>query len=1059
MFLSDLSIKRPVFATMMMLALVVLGAFSFRRLSLDNMPDVEFPFVIIQTNYPGASPEAVEREITKKIEEAVNPVSGVKRIESSSVEGHSTIFVEFQLDTEPDVAVNDVRSKIEQIKLTLPQDADPPVVSRFDFASQPIISLALSAPGAGWAMRDLTRLATETIKRRIENVNGVGNVTVVGGLEREIHVELVPAQLEALGVTPEQIIAALRRENQDVPSGRVERGNAEQSVRVRGRIRDPMAFGAVVVAMRGGQAVRLRQLARIEDTEEEGRSWAEVSGQRAVGIDIRKVSGSNVVDVADGVHAALARLTAELPRGVSLQVVRDDSRWIRSSLEDVEVALVLGAALTIFIVFLFLNSWRSTVITGLTLPVSVISAFLVIYAMGFTLNTLTLMALSLAIGILIDDAIVVRENIVRHVEHGQDHHTAAREGTSEIGLAVLATTLSILAVFIPVAFMKGIVGRFFYQFGITVAFAVSVSLFVSFTLDPMLSSLWYDPQAEGHAQRGPIGRALNRFNDGFRGVGQRYRRLIAWALAHRVTTLGIAVASFAAAIVLMGIGAVGGQFMPKTDEERTAIHFETPAGSSLLYTRTRGAEVDRYLRSRPEVAYTYLSVGGDEQQNVTRGDIYVKLVRKHERRLSQQGFETDIRRHFRTFRGVTPYVQPPGMGGGQLPIQINVLGPDLARLKQISDSVLALARTVPGAVEMKSSLESAKPELVVDIDRELAASLGLSVGQVAATLRTVLAGTEATTYEDEAGLEHRVMVRVGPEYRSSAEDLARVPVATASANRETAVAALVPLGQIARIGRGEAPNEIKRLSLERMVRVEGNYEGRALTEVMGDIRTQLAGTQLPSGYRLNIGGESADFTETVGYILESLLLAVVFIYLVLASQFGSFLQPLAIMLSLPLSLVGVIVGLMVTRDTFNIMSMIGVIMLMGLVTKNAILLIDFVNKARGRGRTRHEALVDAGEIRLRPIVMTTLAMIFGMLPTAFALGDGGEFRAPMARAVIGGLITSTLLTLVVVPVVYTYLDDFGAKVGAWIRGWNAAPAEEQEEQESPHAVPGGVPAD
>jgi HAE1 family hydrophobic/amphiphilic exporter-1 len=1047
MFLSDLSIKRPVFATMMMAALVVLGIFSFRRLGLDNLPDVQFPFLIVQTRYPGASPEAVEREVSKRIEEAVNTVAGVKKLESSSVEGFSSLFIEFKLNTDINVAQNDVRAKIEQLKADLPRDAESPIVSRYDPSQQPIVTLALS--GEGWAMRDLTRLATETLKKRIENISGVGNVAIVGGLEREIHVELIPAQMQALGVTTEQIVQALRSENQDAPSGRVERGNAEQSVRVRGRLADPQAFAAIVVTVRGGTPVRLGQVARIEDTTEEERSFAAVSGRRGVALEVRRVSGANIVAVADGVQAAAARISAELPRGVTLQTVRDDSRWTRSSLEDVEVALVLGALLTVLIVFLFLNSWRSTVITGLTLPVSVISAFLAIYAMGFTINTMTLMALSLAIGILIDDAIVVRENIVRHVEKGEDHYTAAREGTSEIGFAVLATSLSIIAVFIPVAFMGGIVGKFFYQFGITIAFAVTVSLFTSFTLDPMLSSLWYDPQAEGHAERGPIGRALERFNGGFKGLSRRYRGVIEWALDHRKTTLAIAAASFALAI---GLGRfVGGQFMPKSDEERTAVHFETPVGSNLGYTRSRGEEIDRFLRSRTEVAYTYFSVGGDAQQNVNKGDIYVQLVPKRERALSQAAFETDIRSAFRRLQGVRSYVQPPGMGGGQAPIQINILGPDLVRLQQLSDTVLAATRSVSGAVELKSSLEGRRPEFVVDVDRDLAASLGLSIGSIAGTLRTTLAGTEATTWEDEAGLEHKVIVRVAPEFRTSSADLSRVPLATSG--RVGGAMTTVPLGQVARVGPGLAPGEIKRLALERVARIEGNYEGRALTEVMNDVKAKIATVQLPPGYRVNIGGESADFAETVGYILESLTLAIVFIYLILASQFGSFLQPLAIMFSLPLSIVGVILGLLVSRDTFNIMSMIGIIMLMGLVTKNAILLVDFVNKARARGRSRHDAMVDAGELRLRPIVMTTLAMIFGMLPTALALGDGGEFRAPMARALIGGLITSTLLTLVVVPVVYTYLDDFGAKVEVWVAGWNAVP------EEVPEPQPEGVPAD
>jgi HAE1 family hydrophobic/amphiphilic exporter-1 len=1055
MFLSDLSIKRPVFATMMMVALVVLGIFSFRRLGLDNMPDVQFPFLIVQTRYPGASPEAVEREVSKRIEEAVNTVAGVKKLESSSVEGFSSLFIEFKLNTDINVAQNDVRAKIEQLKAELPRDAESPIVSRYDPSQQAIVTLALS--GEGWAMRDLTRLATETLKKRIENVSGVGNVAIVGGLEREIHVELIPTQMQALGVTTEQIVQALRSENQDAPSGRVERGNAEQSVRVRGRFTDPKAFAGLVVTVRGGTAVRLGQVARIEDTEEEERSFAAVSGRRGVALEVRRVSGANIVAVADGVQAAVARISAELPRGVTLQTVRDDSKWTRSSLEDVEVALVLGAGLTVLIVFLFLNSWRSTVITGLTLPVSVISAFLVIYAMGFTINTMTLMALSLAIGILIDDAIVVRENIVRHVEKGEDHFTAARAGTSEIGFAVLATSLSIIAVFVPVAFMGGIVGKFFYQFGITIAFAVSVSLFTSFTLDPMLSSLWYDPQAEGHAERGPIGRALERFNGGFRGLSRRYRAVIEWALDHRKATLAIATASFALAIGLSRF--VGGQFMPKSDQEATAVHFETPVGSNLDYTRSRGEEIDRYLRSRPEVAYTYLSVGGDAQQNVNKGDIYVQMVPKHERALSQAAFETDIRAVLGTLQGVRPYVQAPGMGNGQLPIQINILGPDLARLQQLSDTMLAASRSVTGAVELRSSLEGRRPEFVVDVDRDLAATLGLSIGSIAGTLRTTLAGTEATTWEDEAGLEHKVIVRVAPEFRTSSADLSRVPLATSG--RVGGAMATVPLGQVARIGPGLAPGEIKRLALERVARIEGNYEGRALTEVMNDVGAKIAAVQLPPGYRVNIGGESADFAETVGYILESLALAVIFIYLILASQFGSFLQPLAIMFSLPLSIVGVILGLLLTRDTFNIMSMIGIIMLMGLVTKNAILLVDFVNKARARGRSRHDAMVDAGELRLRPIVMTTLAMIFGMLPTALALGDGGEFRAPMARALIGGLITSTLLTLVVVPVVYTYLDDFGAKVGAWVAGWNAAPEEAPGHRgtEAPEAEPHGVPAD
>ena len=1060
MFLSNLSIKRPVFATMMMLALVVLGLFSMRRLPLDEMPDVDLPFLLVQTRYPGAGPDAVEREVTKKIEEAINPIQGVKHIESSSVEGYSTVFVEFELGTKIMDAQADTRAKIDAIRLDLPSDIDPPLVSRFDFRQSPIVSLALS--GEGWAQRDLTQLATETISRRIETVDGVGNVTVVGGLEREIDVLLLPPRMEALGVSPDMVVAALRRENMDAPAGRVERGIGEQLVRVKGRVRDPQQFANLVVTVRGGVPVRLGEVARIADTQEEERSAAEYSGKRAIGIDIRRVTGSNVVEVADGVRQAVAELNAQLPKGVHLDEIRDTSKWIRESLNDVRMTLVLGALLTVLIVFLFLNSWRSTVITGLTLPVSVISAFLALYVFNFTINTMTLMALSLAIGMLIDDAIVVRENIVRHVERGEDHYTAAGAGTSEIGFAVLATTLTVLAVFVPVGFMGGIVGRFFFQFGITVAFAIAVSLFVSFTLDPMLSSIWYDPQAEGHAERGPVGKALERFNGKFRDIGVWYRGVIAWALDHRRATVGIAVGAFVLAMMLLGVGAVGGEFFPKSDRSEISVGFETPVGSSLAYTRAKAEEIDRYLRSLPEVAFTYLTIGGDQQRTVTAGTIYTKLRPRAERARGQEEFKSYVRHALAGFRGVTTSINDAsGMGGGQKPIQINILGPDLGRLRTISDSALAVIRHVPGLVDLKSSLEGQKPEFEVELDRDLAANLGVTIGSVSTGLRTVLSGTTASDFEDEAGLAHDVVVRLAPEYRESAADLARVPLATTRADTRTGALVMVPLGQVAHISPSGAPAEIKRYQLERMVRLEANYEDRPLTKVSADIQKRLARADvLPVGYRYVTGGMQEMFVESVGYILESLALAVIFVYLILASQFGSFLQPLAIMLSLPLSLIGVMLGLLLTRSTFNMLSMIGVIMLMGLVTKNAILLVDFANKARDAGSARREALIDAGQIRLRPIIMTTLAMIFGMLPTALALGEGGEIRAPMARAVIGGLITSTLLTLIVVPVVYTYYDDLGGRVLAlFAKRKRVERAVAAGEEPAPGAEPEGVPAD
>jgi HAE1 family hydrophobic/amphiphilic exporter-1 len=692
--------------------------------------------------------------------------------------------------------------------------------------------------------------------------------------------------------------------------------------------------------------------------------------------------------------------------------------------EDVKTTIILGALLTVMVVFTFLNSWRSTVITGLTLPVSIIASFLAIYAFGYTLNMMTLMALSLATGILIDDAIVVRENIVRHVGMGEDHNKAAREGTSEIGLAVLATTLSTLCVFVPIAFMSGIVGQFFREFGVTVACAVSVSLFVSFTLDPMLSSVWYDPVAAGHVARGPLGRLLERFNEGFIGLGKRYRRVIGWALGHRKTTLAIAFASFVAALALFPL--IGGGFFPDADSEELAILVKTPVGSTLPYTRDRVMEVSTLLRRHPEVAYTYETIAGGFSAQVNEAEIYVKLLPKGKRDMSQKEVGRLLRSEIGSLPGFAfSVVDAGGFGGAQKPLEFYVKGDQIEELRRISNDVLEIVRKTPGAIEGESGLEEERPEVRIDLRRDLASEMGVGVRALAGTLRPAFAGQKASTWEDPTGEQHDVIVRLPKEQRQSVEQLAALPIATAAYDPATGAPRIVRLGHIASIERSTSPQKIDRRDMKRVVVVRANYDGRAMTDVTGEIMKAASKLPMPSGYSVAMGGEAEEFSETVRNILQSLLLAVIFIYLVLASEFGSFLQPLAIMLSMPLSMVGVLLMLLATGTTFNLMSMIGLILLMGLVTKNAILLVDFANQGRARGQDRESALIDAGEIRLRPIAMTTLAMIFGMLPLALALGAGAEFRAPLARAVIGGLITSSLLTLVVVPVVYTIFDDIG----------------------------------
>ena len=1041
MFLSDVSIKRPVFATMMMAALVTLGLFSYRRLAIDEWPDVTFPFIAVQTVYTGASPETVERDVTRKIEEAVNPIAGVKEITSSSLEGLSLIFIEFELNVDEMDAQQDVRSKIETIRAELPTDIDPPLVLRFDLAEIPIVSLALRSETR--STRELTTIADETVRRELEAVEGVGQVNLLGAQKRAVVVELDTERLASRAISVAQVMAVLRTENMEIPAGRLEFGPSERLVRVAGRIEQPEDFAHLVIDTRDGVPIRLGDVGTVRDDAEEMRSAALLNGTPAIGINLIKVSKANTVKVAEEVIRTVEGLRERLPQDVELSVIRDNSVWIRQSVEDVQTTILLGALLTVLVVFTFLNSWRSTVITGLTLPVSIIASFATLYAFGYTLNTMTLMALSLATGILIDDAIVVRENIVRHVGMGEDHKNAAKRGTSEIGLAVLATTLSTLSVFVPVAFMGGIVGRFFREFGITVAFAVAVSLFVSFTLDPMLSSVWYDPVAEGHAARGPLGRLLERFNRGFVGLGERYRRVIGWALNHRKGTLAIAAGAFVAALALFPL--IGGTFMPEADSEQLSVVVKTPVGSSLDNTRDRIREISALVRAFPEVDYTYETIAGGYTGQVNEGEIFVKLTPKDERQRSQKELQRVFRQDLAGLSGVTVSVlDAGGFGGAEKPIQIYVKGDQIDELRRVSNQVLDIVRRTPGAIEAESGLEEERPEVEIGLRRELASEIGLGVGVLAGTLRPALAGEEVSTWEDPGGEQHDVIVRLPRSARESVEQLASLPLASGTRDPRTGAPEMVRLGHVASLTPSASPQKVDRRDLKRVVLVQANFDQRTLTEVSGDIEREVGKLAIPCGYSIDMSGETEIFRETVTRILESLVLAIIFIYLVLASQFGSFIQPLVIMLSLPLSMVGVLLALLITGTTFNLMSMIGLILLTGLVTKNAILLIDFANQARARGTDRRTALIDAGQIRLRPIVMTTLAMIFGMLPLALALGAGAEFRAPMARAVIGGLITSTLLTLVVVPVVYSLFDDLGHKMKSWFTRAEREHAEREE---------------
>jgi HAE1 family hydrophobic/amphiphilic exporter-1 len=1033
MFLSNLSIRQPVFATMMVVALVVVGIFSYSELKIDLFPNIDIPVVSITTTYPGVSPETVETEVTKRIEEAVNPIGGIRHISSVTTEGISTLMVEFQLGTNITTALQEVQSKINGIRSQFPREVKEPVIQQFRIEELPILSVVVLSPNLD--AKALTTLAEKVLKRRLENISGVGQVRLVGAARREIHVLLDRDKLKAFGLTFPEVAAALRRENLDVPAGKLDQGIRESLVRVAGRAQDPRDFNHLIVAERNGFPITLASLGRVEDGIEEQRSFSLLDGEPALALQIQKQTGANTVQVAENVKAGLAKLQTEMPRGVELRVVQDNSIFIRDAVEDVRTTLILGAILTVLVVFVFLNSWRSTVITGLTLPVSVISAFTIMRVLGFTLNVLTLMGLSLAIGMLIDDAIVVRENIVRHMEHGSDHMTAAIEGTAEIGLAVMATTFTIVAVFIPVAFMGGIVGRFFYQFGMTVGFAVLVSLFVSFTLDPMLSSRWYDPSIEAGRRRGWLSRLLERGNQQFDGLREILGRWLDWSLRHRGAVLGIAALSILAAMAIFA--RLGSAFIPDYDRAEFQISFKMPPGTTLRETAEVGRRLTDLLKRQPGVAYSFVTIGAGGTTPVNEGAMYVKLTPPRQRRLTDLQLRQVVREELARWPVLRASVEEAEQMGEARPIQISVRGTALEKLNQVAAQVVEQAKATPGTADVDSSREDPRPEVRVRLDRKAASDLGLDLGTVASLVRGLIAGEVVSQFQDADGDAYDVRARLDEDQRRLREDLADIYVPVMNARLGSGQG--VPLTQVAALEDAEAPSTIRRRDLMREVRVMASTQGRALGSVIDDLRVKNARLALPAGVQIDYTGQAEDLRETFYYIYRALILAVIFIYAILASQFRSFFHPLAIMLSLPLSLVGVALMLWATGGTLNIMSMIGLIMLMGLVTKNAILLVDYANRLRREGETRSRALVRAAKVRLRPIIMTTLAMIFGMLPLAFEIGAGSEMRSPMARAVIGGLITSTLLTLIVVPVVYTYLDDWGSKLLAWWQAGSPVP--------------------
>ncbi len=1031
MWFTRVSLHNPVFATMVMLALVVLGLFSMQRLQVDQFPNVDFPVVVISTDYPGASPEIIESEVTKKIEEGVNSIAGINALTSRSYEGQSVVIIEFALHIDGRKAAEDVREKVAALRPTLRTEVKEPRVLRFDPSSRAIWSVAVlpdTRQGVALNAVELTNWAEQTLKKRLENVRGVGSVTLVGGNKREINIYLQPQALEAFGITPEQVANAVRNENQDYPVGTIRSAAQDRVIQIAARVQRPEDFGRIIIARKNGAPVRLDQVAKVQDGEQEIENLALYNGQRTLLLTVQKSQDENTIGVVDSLNKTLAELQTQLPPGIKLQSITDGSRQIRVSVANVRQTLLEGALLTILIVFLFLNSWRSTVITGLTLPIALIGTFFLMNLLGFTINLITMMALSLCVGLLIDDAIVVRENIVRHVQLGKGAFDAAMEGTREIGLAVLATTLSIVAVFLPIGFMGGIIGKFFHEFGLTIVAAVLISMFVSFTLDPMLSSIWHDPSIEPHGQHHAprtwydktIGRITRLFDVGTDALADVYQSILRWALDHKLATLALALGIFVSSLALVPL--LGTEFVPKSDFSETNLTFNTPVGSSLEVTEARARQVEGILRSFPEVNYTLTTINTGNAQGKIYASIYIRLVDRHLRTRNVDAMSTVLRQRLREVPGITvTHVGLLDPVGGQKQILFSIQGADMGELARLNTLALEKIRSIAGLVDIDSTLKPDKPTLDVQVRRDVASDLGLSVAQIGTSLRTLVAGQTVGNWRAPDDQTYDVNVRLSPQSRTQPQDLAGLPFTVGQLADGSA--RVVRLDQVATVVESSGSNQINRRDLTREVAITGNVSGRSAGEVSADIKLAMDSIAMPPGYSYKFSGSVKDMAEAFGYALSALAMAVIFIYMVLASQFKSFLQPLALMTALPLTLIGVVLALMLFNSTLSMFSVIGVVMLMGLVTKNAILLVDFAIRARADGMNRHDALMTAARVRLRPILMTTLAMIFGMVPLAFALSEGSEMRAPMGQAVIGGVVTSSLLTLVVVPVVYCYMDD------------------------------------
>ncbi len=1029
MFLSNFSVKRPIAMVVVIIGLMGLGLLALSKLRVNQFPDIEPPLLVLTITYPGASPDAVEREIVTRLDKTLLAISGVDRLQATAREGSAQFLVFFSFSKNLIEAADEVRNAIGSVRHKLPTEIREPVITRADPSAQPVMQLALSSTAQSHA--DLSRLAEDDLAERFRGLPGVATVNVNGALRRELSVLLHAEKLREYSISVAEIVAALRAQNTTAPVGKVRGALEDQSIRLVGRIETPAEFEQIVVRRRANEMLRLGQVASVADGFAEQTTHSMRNGLPNVGLSVTRARDASTVSVANEVRKSVAEIRQSLPAGTTIDITQDGGKDAQNSLDNVIHALVFGAGLTVLVVYVFLNSWRSTLITALSLPTSVIASFIAVWLAGFTLNFMSLLGLSLAIGVLIDDAIVVRENIVRHLERGADRITAALNGTAEIGLAVAATTFSIVAVFVPVAFMDGISGQWFRPFAITVVASVVVSLFISFTLDPMLSAYWGDPPGHEKEPKRGISRVLQSFNQWFDHQADRYGNVIAWALHHRQWMFFLAVATFAAAVALH-VKFGGSSFLPVSDAGTLAIDVRTPASSSLDYAKLKVAAAAALARTLPEAKAT------NSNANPNGGRVYVDIGKSTERARTHIEIAKDLRALTARLVGAEYVVLEDFNMGAQKPVQIRFTGADSRKLLEIANAFMAQLRSVPGAVDVGLSEQDPQNELKIELDRGLANALGISANDAAQALRVAFAGVEVGDWVDPAGETRDVAVRLAPEDRVDASNIERLPVAVATG--AGGASRVVPLEQIATITIGKAPSQIQHSDGKRQITVSANAQGRASGEVTADALKVAKAMTYPPGYGLELAGGSRDQQEVFGRMAVALAAGIALMYLILVVQFGSFTAPLPVMLSLPLSLIGVVTALLLTKNTLNLMSFIGVIMLMGLVAKNAILLLDAARAEERAGVAREEALMHAGRKRFRPILMTTFALVAGMMPVAVGVGEGGEFYRPMAVAIIGGTITSTLLTLLVIPSFYDSIEIGREKFGrlvARLRGKGA----------------------